>query len=48
MVALLRCLVPAVALVLATSPAGAQSSLPSRLSDSEFWNLFSTMSEQGG
>ena len=48
MVALLRRLVPAVALVLATSPAGAQSSLPSRLSDSEFWNLFSTMSEQGG
>ena len=48
MIAMLRRVAPVVATVFALSRAGAQSSLPSRLSDSEFWNLFSTMSEDGG
>src|SRR6478609_11466273 len=48
MIAVLRRLVPAAALAFAASSATAQSSLPSRLSDSAFWNLFSTTSEQGG
>jgi len=48
MIAVLRRLVPAAALAFAASSATAHSSLPSRLSDSAFWNLFSTTSEQGG
>jgi hypothetical protein len=49
MIALLRRVVPAVILAAALSSATAQSSsLPSRLSDSEFWKLFATMSEDGG
>src|SRR6476619_4027100 len=48
MIAVLRRLVPAAALAFAASSATAQSSLPARLSDSAFWNLFSSMSEDGG
>jgi hypothetical protein len=48
MIARLRRVTPIALVVVALSTAGAQSSLPSRLSDSAFWNLFSTMSEDGG
>jgi len=48
MIALLRRVAPAIVLALGASSASAQSSLPSRLSDSAFWNLFATMSEAGG
>ena len=49
MIAMPRRLAPSIAAIaFALSSAGAQSSIPSRLSDGEFWKLFSTMSEDGG